>query len=362
MQLSEFPISSLTGVRVVQEIAAGEFSRTPLLPELFTGIEIEGEDVSFSYSTETQLRSLGWALHHDDSLRRDGMEFVLDQPLNGEKLGAAVTGIFNIYREGTVQWRPSPRAGTHIHLNASHKTVGFVQAFTALVYCVDELIFTFADEDRRWCSYCNSLNTLPPSVLQALLVNREYEDYNGWQGAWPISARDRYYGCNITSLAKYGTVELRYFPTPTSEEQLWLWLDLCHALYRVAEAYEGEDNPAGAVIDRAMNDTAGLLAEIKFLAKDDEAIQSVQEAAQELQSILEVVPDNQRTSDPVGNLEGLWQRVARRAEELNFDAHRTMRSTSIPEWVERLHTVDEDDMPEIPMASPYSYFDHDEEN
>lgn len=345
MQLSEFPISSLTGVRVVQEIAAGEFSRLPLLPELFTGIEIEGEGVTISRSAETRMRSLGWALHHDDSLRRDGMEFVLDQPLNGEKLGAAITGLFNIYGEGDVYWEPSPRAGTHIHLNASHKTVGFVQAFTTLVYCVDELIFSFADEDRRWCSYCNSLNTLAPSTLQALLVNRQYAEYEGWRGAWPISDRDRYYGCNITSIAKYGTVELRYFPTPTSEEQLWLWLDLCHALYQVAEAYEGEDNPAGAVIDRAMRDTAGLLGEIKFLAQDNEAIQSVQEAAQELQSILEVEPDTLRTSEPVGNLNALWEQAMRRAEELGY----------IAPYVE-------DDMPEIPMASPNSYFDNDEEN
>lgn len=287
MQLKDMTISAIAGVRVVQEVAVGNFSRAPLLPSLFSGIEIEGENASMD-GGHSSIGSHGWDVHGDDSLRDRGLEFVLAQPLNGDRLAAAITGLFNLYESGEVSWEASPRSGTHIHVNVSDRTMGFVQAFTTLVYCVDELIFNFADENRRWCSYGNSLNTLPIGVLRSLLKDREVNPrFTSWSTAWPLGSRDRYYGCNLASVSKFGTVELRYFPTPTSEDQLWSWMDLSHSLYMMAERFEGADDPAMAVIDAITTNAEAVLADIVGLPSDGTAVASAMEAAEELKTILD---------------------------------------------------------------------------
>ena len=291
MQLNEYSISQLTGVRVVQDVAPGEYSRLPLRPDIYIGVEIEGEGAHIGRA-HGDLSTLGWSVAHDDSLRHDGMELVLTAPLNGERLASAISGLFSLRENGDVDWHGSPRAGTHFHMNVSDRNVGFVQAITALVYCVDELIFSFADEDRKWCSYCNSLNTLPTSALRSLLINRQFETYNGWAGAWPVSQRDRYYGFNLASVSKFGTVELRYFPTPDSEEQVWDWLDMCQSLFTVAEDYEGREDPARAILDDLLEEPATILARLPMLASILGAAASVKAAAEELDTTLSYEEDH----------------------------------------------------------------------
>lgn len=291
MQLSQYNISQLASVKVVRDPVAGAFARTPLRPDVYMGIEIEGEDAVVSTNMYAELNTLGWSVHGDDSLRHGGVEFVLSDPLNGDLLASAIYGMFQLRRDRELTWDPSPRAGTHFHINVSDKTVGFVQAFTALAYCLDELIFLVAGEDRRWCSYCNSMNTLPVNVLRSLLINREYEAYEGWAGAWPVSSRDRYYGVNLSAVSKFGTVELRHFPTPVREEQVWDWMDLCQILYTVAEEFENSETPAADVLD-ALQDPAAILSKFPMFSSIEDAAERVQAAAEELGTVLTFEEDH----------------------------------------------------------------------
>src|SRR5690606_34389448 len=109
------------------------------------------------------------------------------------------------------------------------RPLSHLQAMSALVYCIEPLIFRFAGEDRRWCSYCNSLNTVPSFRIKQLLGTTD-SDSTEWYNFWSASSGDRYYGFNLTSIGKYGTIEFRYFPTPANKSQLWSWIDLCHAI------------------------------------------------------------------------------------------------------------------------------------
>lgn len=303
MQLKDIAISSLVGCRVVREMPVGEVTRLPLRPDVFMGIEIEGEGYDANEDGYSGMIEAGWRVVDDPSLRDSGVELVLREPLAGEKLAYAVTSLFNQVRERNVVWDTSPRAGTHFHVNASDKTMGFVQAFTALAYCIDELIFAFAGEDRRWCSYCNSLNTLSPVVLRLFLVNREVgRHFGGWHNVWPLSEADRYYGFNVASLDRFGTLELRYFPSPTSEKELWSWMDLCQTMYTIAERFAEEENPAQAVIDYAIEHTEAMLGELPMLPSMPE---SVREAAEELHIIISTEVDSGEGEMPTVRYEEL---------------------------------------------------------
>ena len=83
-----------------------------------------------------------------------------------------------------------------------------------------------------WCSYCNSLNTMPLDSIVRLLQNGEH-DYA--PSLWNTGANDRYYGLNVASVWKHGTLEFRHFPTTTNKEELWSWVDFCHAISLYAD-------------------------------------------------------------------------------------------------------------------------------
>src|SRR5690625_153205 len=334
MQHKDINISDLVGCRVVRDFPQTEVRRMPLLTGLYTGIEVEGEEAVLNDTFS--VREAGWNLTSDGSLRAGGVEFVLASPLNGNRLAASVEALFRSRRVGDVGWEDSPRAGTHIHLNVSDKKLGFVQALTSLVYCTDELIFRLAGEDRRWCSFCNSLNTLPAGALRALLKDGDSpEDLMRWHHFWPLDAGNRYYGLNISSVAKFGTMEFRYFPSPTEEEQLWKWLDLCHRLYEVAERFEDEESPSGAVLEMAKENTVELLELVEFSGTAEEDAASVVEAAEELHEVLSFEDYREQETEPVSLTEWLSQ-TRRQADDVAELFHSSYNSVNITNRITNL--------------------------
>lgn len=263
MLTNQILIAESSGTRMLTAALPAGGERPPIVNDLLTGIEIEAEDCSLTYESRSHLSRSGWRADTDGSLRDDGLEFVLASPLHGDNLSAAIDAFFNAQDLG-MEWSVSPRAGTHIHLNMTDRPLSHLQAMTALVYCIDPLIFRFAGEDRRWCSYCNSLNTVPSFRIRQLLGITDSHSTE-WYNFWPANSGDRYYGFNLTSIGKYGTIEFRYFPTPVTKAQLWSWIDLCHAIYEYSKKFSEENEPVGAVMTELHNNTAGVLDEIERL-------------------------------------------------------------------------------------------------
>ena len=227
MRTNAWPISAITGQMPRTAITFTEPSRLPLAPLMLTGIEVEAEGVEIV--DQIFFSTSGWETHHDASLR-NGVEFVLSTPLSGENLGSAIDGLYD--HQDVCRFAPSPRAGTHIHINVSDKTWGTVQVIFALIYCLDRVLFNWAGVDRMWCSYCNSLNTMPLDSIVRLLQNSEHAYA---PSLWNTGASDRYYGLNVASVWKHGTLEFRHFPTTTNKEELWSWVDFCHAISLYAD-------------------------------------------------------------------------------------------------------------------------------
>lgn len=311
METKLLSISSLAGVtvRTVMQPPLA-YSRLPLVEHLLTGIEVEAENVE--WGEDVNLNNIGWSTHEDGSLRDGGVEWVLERPLAGAELASAVTN----FHGQSLNYGPSPRAGTHIHVNMSDRTFGEVQAMLTLMYCIDRLVFAWADEDRMWCSYCNSLNTLPPSTLRAALLDVEHRSVHTAQ-VWPQSRHDRYYGFNVAALWKYGTLEFRYFPTINSERKMWQWLDFCHAVYKwctTVPSLDSDVSMAQQVLQRVLDNPGALLAEVFADAVDvyqgltavPSWADSMIEAAEELDVLL-AVDVSSPTSITEADLVALWQ-------------------------------------------------------
>lgn len=267
MRTNQILIAQSSGTLMLTATRPEGGERPPIVEDLLTGIEIEAEDCSLSYDARSHLSRSGWRADMDGSLRDDGLEFVLASPLHGDSLSAAIDAFFESQDLG-FDWSISPRAGTHIHLNMTDRPLSHLQAMSALVYCIEPLIFRFAGEDRRWCSYCNSLNTVASFRIKQLLGTTDSPSTE-WYNFWSASSGDRYYGFNLTAIGKYGTIEFRYFPTPANKSQLWSWIDLCHAIYEYSKKFSEEDDPVDAVMTELRDNAVGVLDEIEGLCNID---------------------------------------------------------------------------------------------
>lgn len=268
MQSKNTPIGLITGIsrRVATSFAAA--TREPAAPTLLTGIEIEAEGVE---GDPYAARVYGWDAGEDGSLRYGGVEWRLNQPLAGNQLASAIDGFYGLVANDDISFHPSPRAGTHIHVNLTDQSFGMVQAMTAIMYCIDQLVFEWADDNRMWCSYCNSLNTVSSEALRALFSDKEHEYINS-HSVWPISRSDRYYGFNITSLFKFGTLEFRYFPTTTDGSKLWEWVDFCHLVFTGAQRLLSEipeNESVGTYIARKFAESPENMLKQLFLGWTD---------------------------------------------------------------------------------------------
>lgn len=292
MHPNQITVSEISGLRCRSAVAVLTGTREPVNPRLLTGIEVEGEEACLPEPASYTLSDGGWLTHDDGSLRESGIELVLREPLYGTELSGAIDVLFNAWDEG-LEFYPSPRAGTHIHLNMTDRPLSHLQSLTALMYCFDPIVFRLAGEDRQWCSYANSLSSVKPSALQALLSEREV-DRGEWWRVWPVDSSDRYYGFNISSIGKYGSVEFRHFPTPENKEQLWAWIDLCHALYDVSAEWQNSGSPAKAVLEAVQENPHRILNILEEACKRplafDGWVEEVKALAEDLSITLSVRP------------------------------------------------------------------------
>lgn len=203
-----------------------------VLPNEMIGFELECEDFERAEAAGQALRP-EWKSKGDGSLR-NGIEWILNGPHSGTKLRKAILKLFP--NEG-FRYNMSERTSTHIHINMSDGLVlEQLRAMFALVYLIEPAIFRWADENRKWCSYCCPLSDMAPSRL-AVLLN---DDNNGAIEAAFTGARheDKYYGFNIKSFLTHGTVEFRYFPCTNQRKDAFAWIQFVMEVKKAAVGYD----------------------------------------------------------------------------------------------------------------------------
>lgn len=198
-----------------------------LLPKQNIGIEIEVE-----YGGETDINPDSmtmWAVKSDGSLR-NGREFVLDRPMRGDTLSAAIEEFF---RHNTVQ--KSPTSGTHIHVDMRDKesSLDVVKTMASIIVCIEPAIFGMFAAGREWCGYTNPLTTLPMNANFSVFSDKAAAD--DFRLTFSPSTREyKYYGFNMLPLGRYGSVEFRYFHTAENADELIEWVQFCMAVKQAA--------------------------------------------------------------------------------------------------------------------------------
>lgn len=227
--------------------------------DVHLGIEIEmenvqtpsGHDFSDSNTARAEVERAGWRVTTDGSLV-NGMEFVFADAMLGVEAEEALKKL-----EANVRFAPSHRASTHIHVDwSSVDDASSLISLAGLLYCFEPAIFNIVMEGRKSNNYCRPLETVGTAALVPLFTKGVTYLAGGYLGG-AVSRGDttyRYFGANFISLSKYGTVEFRYFPSPTSANDVLFWTNICLCLRRAALGMAKD----GINVLEALSTTSGI--------------------------------------------------------------------------------------------------------
>lgn len=206
------------------------------LPSELIGIELEVENFETSIHVAQDQLHPEWVMHSDGSLR-NGVEWVLSGPLSGADLATAIDKFFDQQYSYTM----SERTSTHIHVNASDDmSVDQFRNIFTIMYLIEPAVFRWADENRKWCGYCQPLTDFTPSRL-AQILNEDDSEAAFTQAVRGNANNDRYYGLNVAAYAKHGTLEFRYFPCTNNKATLVDWVQFVMEVKRTGLRFEGPD-------------------------------------------------------------------------------------------------------------------------
>ena len=105
----------------------------------------------------------------------------------------------------------------------SDATVDQVRSLIAIVYAIEDGIYSVVDQARKWAGYSVSLQEMQPSRLRDVFNSPNPIVLRN--ALAPTRNAERYYGLNF-NMARHGTIEFRYFPGGPNQTELESWIDL----------------------------------------------------------------------------------------------------------------------------------------
>jgi len=184
-------------------------------------LELEGHNVKMD-----AVPTKGWHRAEDGSLRGESVEYVFSTPVKLDTAKALVTSLFQKFKENGVRLNNSYRTSTHVHLNFSDKTMKQVLNFMVLFTMLEEALETFSGEDRGGNLFCLSSRRAEGimNVLYDAYVKRQ--DLAAFKGD-----AYKYAACNLCTLIKFGSIEVRTMRGANNPEMVNSWLDILNDLY-----------------------------------------------------------------------------------------------------------------------------------
>ncbi len=199
------------------------------------GLEIEVEGNVF----KKQHIPSPWKYVKDGSLRgEDNAEYILRGPIKFEEVPKALNTLWDMFKETGSVLDVSNRTSVHVHLNVQDFYLNRFCAFTAMYFCIEELLTAWAGDHRVGNLFCLRGKDAPAIVsdLRKFFENNQrYEFYDGLH----------YAGFNPQALNKFGSIEIRTLRGCTDPETILAWVRMLERLYRRSEDFQ--DDPRRVV-------------------------------------------------------------------------------------------------------------------
>lgn len=196
------------------------------------GIEIETETKSaYEYPKFTY-----WECHQDGSLRDYGVEYVLKQPV---KYYQEVNFALEEFKDKTKNLKfikDSPSTSVHVHINFLQEDAKTLGNFFTLYSMFENVLIRYSGPDRLSNLFC--LPICDAEETYRNMINMIHNIQNRKYIGISLSEQAvKYAACNLSSLYKYGSIEIRSFRGETDIEKIRNWISV---LYQILD-YSRQD-------------------------------------------------------------------------------------------------------------------------
>lgn len=177
-----------------------------------------------------------FAQHIDGSLRNNGSEFVLREPLYGEELITAVKAMEEAAR--VFKFHSSYRTSMHVHLDMERASYPDQILSLAVLYAVAEpFLYKFVGHSRDLCNYCIPWYRHDQHFTLFLQGVRNVTGKSNQHviGHFQKLKEYKYSGLNFFSLGDYGTVEFRQAPVGMSSVKVLEWINFIQSIKKFTQ-------------------------------------------------------------------------------------------------------------------------------
>jgi hypothetical protein len=184
-------------------------------------LELEGRNVGLR-----DVATKGWQRKEEGSLRGEAIEYITNGAKDVNEAKKLVIDLFKKFDENKVKFNNSIRTSTHVHLNFSTQTVKQVVNFFSLFTLLEEVLQYYSGEDRKGNLFCISTREGEGivNVVSQAIRDGDFRKFAG--------DRFKYAACNLCTLYKFGTVEIRTMRGADSAVQINNWIDILNDLYK----------------------------------------------------------------------------------------------------------------------------------
>lgn len=199
------------------------------LARCLTGIEVECENVKSHLPEEKESWASTWMEEQDNSLRGEGREFVLEDPLFGDDLVQSISWFCRWAKEK--KFEANYRTGLHVHIDA--RNLEMDQLVTMVIYYAlfEKVLFKWVGDNREGSVFC-----LPFYKAEGV-VDTIGQAFSAPKGTMRdgTAAIDRYAALNLNALSKYGSVEWRHLQTTFDEDRIFKWINCAQSFKKYAK-------------------------------------------------------------------------------------------------------------------------------
>lgn len=178
----------------------------------------------------------GWRIHHEGSLRGEGVEYVLSEPCLEHYVNPLLHLLWNTFREKKTVLQPSHRCSVHVHINVQSMTE--VQVFNFIIlYLIAE------DALVNWCGEGRVGNLFCLRARDAEFVIDSLEE-TSVDGRWDrLHTNDlRYAALNCKALGDFGSLEFRSLRGTDEPAIIETWVSILMRLREAAIRYDFPNN------------------------------------------------------------------------------------------------------------------------
>lgn len=204
----------------------------PKLAEIGAEIELEGFGC---YDMEAYLQGkiangekTCWVPDKDPSLRGESTELVLGKPLSKvDFFNKALPEYEEMIKRCNFKPALSNRCSYHVHLDFSRKTLYSFIKFMTLYALLEEYFFEKVGKLRKGNQFCVSLTESKVFVdwVVRAIRRQNFDDFG---------ENMRYMACNLASLHKFGSIEIRLHEGVWEPDRVALWVAVLHEIMTYA--------------------------------------------------------------------------------------------------------------------------------